>query len=339
MDSASHLLSQLRIERNDDPKPSSGGWRPRALALPVIAALVISAVVWWGSAKPTRMPERVVAEQVAHSIPAKPLRATPVPAGAAALETSGYVVARRQATVSSKATGRVAEVLIEEGQRVEQGQIIARLDSSNTDAALSEAHARLALAQAEQDAAGTAAEDAYRLFHRNELQHVAGLISGQAFDAAKADYNSARANYPIKERAVTVARAQLTLAQRNDEDMIIRAPFAGIVTVKAAQPGEIVSPLSASSGFARTGIGTIVDMDSMEVEVDVSENFIARVHPGQKAVVRLNAYPDLDIAAETVAVIPTADRSKASIRVRVGLRQKDPRILPDMGVKVTFLSD
>ena len=143
----------------------------------------------------------------------------------------------------------------------------------------------------------------------------------------------------VKERAVDVARAQLALAQRNDEDMIIRAPFAGIVTVKAAQPGEIVSPLSASSGFARTGIGTIVDMDSMEVEVDVSENFIARVHPGQEAIVRLNAYPDLDIAAETVAVIPTADRSKASVRVRVGLRQKDPRILPDMGVKVTFLSD
>ncbi len=285
------------------------------------------------------MPERVAAQQIAHSIPVEPLRTTSAPVGTAALDTSGYVVARRQATVSSKATGRVAEVLIEEGQRVEQGQIIARLDSSNTGAALAEAQARLALVQYEHDAAGTAAEDAYRQFHRNELQHVAGLISGQAFDAARADYNSARANYAIKERAVAVARAQLALAERNDEDMIIRAPFAGIVTVKAAQPGEIVSPLSASSGFARTGIGTIVDMDSMEVEVDVSENFIARVHPGQKAVVRLNAYPDLDIAAETVAVIPAADRSKASIRVRVGLREKDPRILPDMGVKVTFLGD
>ena len=127
------------------------------------------------------------------------------------------------------------------------------------------------------------------------------------------------------------------MAQRNDEDTVIRAPFAGIVTVKAAQPGEIVSPLSASSGFARTGIGTIVDMDSMEVEVDVSENFISRVHPGQAAIVRLNAYPDWDIAAETVAVIPAADRSKATVRVRVGFKQKDPRILPDMGVKVSFL--
>ena len=339
MDSASHLLSQLRIDRNDVPKPSSAGWRPRSLTLPVIAALVMGAVVWWASAEPAQMPERVAAEPVAPSIPVKPLSTTSAPAGTAALDTSGYVVARRQATVSSKATGRVAEVLIEEGQRVEQGQIIARLDSSNTGAALAEAQARLALAQAEHDAAGTAAEDAYRLYHRNELQHDAGLISGQAFDGAKADYNSARANTPSRNERSTSHCAQLALAQRNDEDMVIRAPFAGIVTVKAAQPGEIVSPLSASSGFARTGIGTIVDMDSMEVEVDVSENFIARVHPGQKAIVRLNAYPDLDIAAETVAVIPTADRSKASIKVRVGLRQKDPRILPDMGVKVTFLSD
>ena len=130
MDSALHLLSQLRIDRSVDPKPSSGGWRPRSLALPVIAALVICAVVWWASAEPARMPERVAAEQVSPSIPVKPLRAKAPPAGAAALDTSGYVVARRQATVSSKATGRVAEVLDEEGQRVEQGQIIARLDSS-----------------------------------------------------------------------------------------------------------------------------------------------------------------------------------------------------------------
>ncbi len=124
---------------------------------------------------------------------------------------------------------------------------------------------------------------------------------------------------------MAVSRAELALAQRNHEDMVIRAPFAGIVTVKAAQPGEIVSPLSASSGFARTGIGTIVDMESLEAEVDVSENFIARVRLGQAAIVRLNAYPDWDIPAETVAVIPTADRSKATVKVRVGFKQKDPQ--------------
>ena len=297
----------------------------------------MGAVVWWVFAEPARMPERAAAGQAAIAIPSALTRANSVHAGTASLDTSGYVVARRQATVSSKATGRVAEVLIEEGQRVERNQVIARLDSSNTSAALAEAQARLALAQADQDAARVAADDAYRQFHRNELQHASGLISSQAFDGATAAYNSARTNVSVKERAVAVSRAQLVLAERNDEDMIIRAPFAGIVTVKAAQPGEIVSPLSASSGFARTGIGTIVDMDSMEVEVDVSENFIARVQPGQAAIVRLNAYPDWEIPAETIAVIPTADRSKASVRVRVGLRQKDTRILPDMGVKVTFL--
>ena len=233
----------------------------------------------------------------------------------------------------------MAEVLIEEGQRVEKGQIIARLDSSSTAAALAEAEARLAQAQADLEAARVASDDAYPIYRRNEQQHAAGLISSQAFDSAKAAYNATRASHTVKETAVAVSRAELALAQRNHEDMVIRAPFAGIVTVKAAQPGEIVSPLSASSGFARTGIGTIVDMESLEAEVDVSENFIARVRLGQAAIVRLNAYPDWDIPAETVAVIPTADRSKATVKVRVGFKQKDPRILPDMGVKVTFLSD
>ena len=240
--------------------------------------------------------------------------------------------------MSSKATGRVVEVLIEEGQRVEQGQVIARLDSSGTSAALAEAEARLAQAQADLDAARIAAEDASPIYRRNEQLHAAALISGQAFDAARAAYHATGANLVVRSKAVDVARAGLLVAQRNHEDTVIRAPFAGIVTVKAAQPGEIVSPLSAGGGFARTGIGTIVDMDSMEVQVDVSENFISRVRPGQAAVVRLNAYPGWDIAAETIAVIPAADRAKATVRVRVGFKQKDPRILPDMGVKVSFLS-
>jgi RND family efflux transporter MFP subunit len=203
--------------------------------------------------------------------------------------------------------------------------------------ALAESAARLAQAQANLDAARIAAEDAHPIFRRNEQQYARALISSQAFDAARAAYNATRADVAVKERAVDVARAGLLVAERNHDDTVIRAPFSGIVTVKAAQPGEIVSPLSASSGFARTGIGTIVDMDSMEVEIDVNESFIALVHAGQDALVRLNAYPGLDIAAETVAVIPAVDRSKATVRVRLRFKQKDPRILPDMGVKVTFL--
>ena len=136
-----------------------------------------------------------------------------------------------------------------------------------------------------------------------------------------------------------MARAGLGLAQRAQEDTIVRAPFAGVVTVKAAQPGEIVSPISAGGGFTRTGIGTIVDMASLEVEVDVSENFINRVRPGQRATIRLNAYPDWEIPAEVIAVIPTADRAKATVKVRVGFKQRDARVLPEMGARVAFLSD
>ena len=339
MNSPASLLSQLHIDRPDGPEPAAGNWNPRWLMAATISALVAGAVTWWILARSDDVPVRAHTGQLAQVTPQVAAKATPASAGTAALDTSGYVVARRQATVSSKATGRVAEVLIEEGQRVEKGQIIARLDSSSTAAALAEAEARLAQAQADLEAARVASDDAYPIYRRNEQQHAAGLISSQAFDSARAAYNATRASHTVKEAAVAVSRAELELAQRNHEDMVIRAPFAGIVTVKAAQPGEIVSPLSASSGFARTGIGTIVDMESLEAEVDVSENFIARVRLGQAAIVRLNAYPDWDIPAETVAVIPTADRSKATVKVRVGFKQKDPRILPDMGVKVAFLSD
>lgn len=162
-------------------------------------------------------------------------------------------------------------------------------------------------------------------------------MSAQDFDIAKAEYDGARMNVEVAERALAVAEANLAVTERNLEDTIVRAPFAGVVTVKAAQEGEIVSPVSAGGGFTRTGIGTIVDMDSLEVEVDVSENFINRVQPGQAVAVRLNAYPEWAIPARVIAIIPTADRAKATVRVRIGFEEKDPRILPEMGVRVSFL--
>ena len=338
MDTPSSLLQQLRIDRDAEPQPTpGGGTRRRWLGAAIVGALVIASMGGWIATRPGSESAHAEAPpasvQTASVAPARAVAATP-----AALDASGYVVARRQATVSSKATGRVVEVLIEEGQRVEQGQVIARLDPSATTAELAQAQALLAQAQADFDAARIAARDAEPIFRRNEQQHARALISSQAFDTAKSTYDATQADLAVKARAVDVARAGLLVAERNHDDTIIRAPFGGIVTVKAAQPGEIVSPLSASSGFARTGIGTIVDMDSMEVEVDVSENFIALVHPGQDAVVRLNAYPGVDMPAETVAVIPAVDRSKATVRIRVRFKQPDPRILPDMGVKVTFLN-
>jgi RND family efflux transporter MFP subunit len=177
------------------------------------------------------------------------------------------------------------------------------------------------------------------MFRRNEQQFERNVISAQDFDASKASYDAARTNLDVAKRALEVAEAVQALAERNLEDTIVRAPFAGIVTVKAAQEGEMVSPVSAGGGFTRTGIGTIVDMDSLEIEVDVSENFINRVRPDQPATVKLNAYPDWDIPAHVIAIIPTADRAKATVKVRLGLGVKDGRILPEMGVRVAFLND
>lgn len=261
------------------------------------------------------------------------------PPSNSALDASGYVVARRQATVASKITGRVLEVLIEEGQEVQQDQVIARLDDTNTHAELDQARAQVAQAEASLQATKVALDDARRIYTRNQQQYAAQVISAQDFDNAQVLFNTAQSDFNVREKALAVARATLETAQRAQNDTIVRAPFAGVVTVKAAQPGEIVSPISAGGGFTRTGIGTIVDMASLEVEVDVSENFINRVHPGQKVTVRLNAYPDWSIPAAVIAVIPTADRAKATVKVRVGFKERDARILPEMGARVSFLSE
>ncbi len=259
--------------------------------------------------------------------------------GASLLDASGYIVARRRATVSSKVTGKVVEVHLEEGQRVEAGEVIARLDDSNWKAALAQSNAQLEQAQANLVSAQTAYDDAKPIFERNEQQKTAAVISLQSFDEAKAQYNVARNNLFIAQRGLDSARAGVVVAQRNLDDTVIRAPFAGIVTEKAAQPGEMVSPISAGGGFTRTGIGTIVDMDSLEVEVDVSENFINRVRPQQPVVIKLNAYPDWEIPGSVIAMIPTADRAKATVKVRIAIKQKDPRIIPEMGARVSFLTE
>lgn len=254
------------------------------------------------------------------------------------LDASGYIVAQRQATVSAKTTGRLQELYIEEGQRVKAGEVIARLDDSNSLAALAQARAGLEQAEASVRAAQLALDDARPIFKRNEQERAAQVISAQDFDTAKNTFDTAQSNYAIQQAALAAARANLLISQRYEDDTIVRAPFSGVVTVKAAQPGDIVSPVSAGGGFTATGICTIVDMDSLEAEVDVSENFIHRVHAGQEAVVRLNAYPDWAIPAQVVAIIPTADQSKATVKVRVGFKTRDARILPEMGVRVSFLA-
>jgi RND family efflux transporter MFP subunit len=256
---------------------------------------------------------------------------------ASLLDASGYVVARRQATVSSKVTGKVVEVLVEEGQHVEAGAVMARLDAASDRANVAQARAKLAQSLANLQAARQNYADALPTFERSRKQFQRGLISAQSYENAQSTFNMTLNNVPVAEEGVALARAVLDSAQETLQDTVVKAPFAGVVTVKAAQPGEIVSPISAGGGFTRTGIGTIVDMDSLEVETDVSESFISRVVAGQAVTVVLNAYPDWRIPADVIAVIPAADRSKATVKVRIGLKVHDGRILPDMGARVSFL--
>ena len=227
------------------------------------------------------------------------------------LDASGYVTARMQATVSSKITGKVLEVYIEEGMFVEKDQILAQLDDSTVQAELKFAETQL--------------QEARRVFNRTLELRKDNLASQASLDAAKSQLDGLKARLDISKQIVS--------------DMKIRAPFSGVVINKAAQPGEMISPVSAGGGFTRTGIGTIVDMDSLEVEVDVNESYINRVQPGQPAITNLNAYPEWDINSEVIAIIPTADRNKATVKVRIGLLEKDQRVLPDMGAKVSFLKE
>ncbi len=254
------------------------------------------------------------------------------------LDASGYIVARREATVASKITGKMVELDIEEGDHVREGQVIARLDDSNVRAALAAAQAQLDFARAGLAETEVNLANAHRDFDRQTSLVKGHFVSQAALDNSKTSMDALTAELATQRSNIQVALRNVEVADRNLADTIVRAPFSGVVTVKAAQPGEIVSPLSAGGGFTRTGIGTIVDMDSLEIQVDVNENFINRVEPAQKVTAKLNAYPEWQIPGHVIAVIPTADRSKGTVTVRIALDQKDPRILPEMGVRVSFLA-
>lgn len=329
MNDKSALLGQLRIDRGSEPLDSP----PRRYlwwAITVAVVLLIGAAVFYFT-RPTGVPV-----QVAVARAATPGSAT---GGATLLDASGYVVARREATVSAKITGKVTEVLIEEGQHVTQGEIVGRLDDTNIRAELNQSLAQLAYASASLAQVKVNLANAERDFNRKNALIGQNFVSQSELDTARTTLDGLRAQLVTATRSVELAQRGVEVTQRNVNDTIVRAPFTGVVTVKAAQPGEIVSPISAGGGFTRTGIGTIVDMDSLEVEVDVNENFIGRVHAREPATITLNAYPDWKIPAYVIAIIPTADRSKATVKVRVGFEQRDERVLPDMGVRVAFLSD
>jgi RND family efflux transporter MFP subunit len=324
MDHKSALLDQMRIDRTHTARERGGGrlWRLMGLG----AAALAAAGLWIFAIAHHGVP--------VHTVVAKAAAASSGSAGGGSLlDATGYVVALREATVSAKSIYKVSEVIVQEGQAVKQGELMARLDDSNARATLAQSRAQVRQLEAALTAAKLAAEDARPSFFRNRTQLAESLISPETFDASKISYDAVQSAALVAEQNLAVAKATLEINQRYEDDTIIKAPFDGVVTVKSAQPGEIVSPQFLGGG----GIAKIVDMDSLEVDVDVSENFINRVHSKQPAVITLNAYPGWQIPAEVIAVIPTADRSKATVKVRIGFKQKDARIVPEMGARVSFL--
>ncbi len=258
---------------------------------------------------------------------------------AAVLNASGYVTARRQATVSSKITGKVVEVLIEEGMEVGAGQVLARLDDTQLRLALDLAQAQRAAAT--QGLAETRARQREADLREGRARELLaqGIAPQSEIDAVEAEADALEARLAVQHEEVRAAERAVALARENVEDTVIRAPFAGVAISKNAQPGEMISPMSAGGSFTRTGISTIVDMASLEIEVDVNEAYIQRVEPEQRITATLDAYPDWQIAGRVITTIPAAERDKATVKVRIAFDELDARILPDMGVKVAFLGE
>ncbi|MDE0658938.1 MAG: efflux RND transporter periplasmic adaptor subunit [Gammaproteobacteria bacterium] len=323
------LLDELKIDR-DAPRRAS---RPLKILIPlgIVGGL---AVVAWAFGVPYLQRGTLIEVETASArvgVDAEP--------GASVLDATGYVVARRQATVSSKATGKVLEVLVEEGMRVEEGQLLATLDASLQRAQLALEESQLAAAEIALEEIETSIAQAELDLERTRNLAERELASQAELDRNRIALEGLEARLKYAQRQLEIARRGVDVQRLLVEDMEIRAPFAGVVIAKAAQPGEMISPVSAGGGFTRTGICTIVDMGSLEVEVDVNEAYINRVRPGQPVTATLNAYPDLDLPAEVIATIPAADRSKATVRVRIGFKSRDSRVVPDMGVRVAFLEE
>jgi RND family efflux transporter MFP subunit len=319
-------LASLHIDHS-----ARAGSSKRGVWITVLILLIVVAVAGW--AWSTR----------ADAVPVKTTAVRAESGGGAAvgavLNASGYVTARRRATVSSKVTGKVLEVFVEEGKAVHKGQVLARLDDSQVRASLVVGEAQLETAKR------GAAEDEARLreaeltLGRREQLVKEQVISKSELDSARAEVESLRARIEVAHQQVRVAESIVNQRRTDLVDMEVRAPFDGVAISKDAQAGEMISPVSAGGGFTRTGVATIVDMTSLEIEVDVNESYINRVRAGMPVEAVLDAYPDWRIPAHVIATIPSADRQKATVRVRIGFEQLDPRILPDMGVKVSFLNE
>jgi RND family efflux transporter MFP subunit len=315
-------LARLTLDRAKGAPVRRRRWR--GLILLAVGLLLLAAVLL--------RPHPLVIDTVTASAPEADGRTT-------VLNASGYVVARRLATVASKVTGRIVEIHVEEGLKVTAGEVLARLDDATARAAWRTA-ARSAEAS---DRALTEIEvrlaDAERALTRADELAARHLIAQSALDTTRADRDALKARLAAATADAAAAKAAVAQRQQDLEDLVIRAPFTGVAISKDAQVGEMVSPISAGGGFTRTGIATLVDMDSRELEVDVNEAYIQRVHDGQAVEATLDAYPDAPLPAHVLHIVPTADRQKATIKVRLAIDHLEDRILPDMGIKVRFLED
>ena len=325
---APNLKDELASLKIDSSARAGGSRRGVWILIVILAAVVAGGWLWTRRVEAADVKTAVVAAE-----------SGPGAAAGAVLNASGYVTARRRATVSSKVTGKVLEVFIEEGTEVRKGQILARLDDAQLRAALNVGQAQLEASRR------AAAEDQARLreaeltLTRRRQLLKEGVIGAAELDTAEAEVESLKARIAMAHQQVAVAESQVKAIQTDLNDMVVRAPFDGVAISKDAQPGEMISPVSAGGGFTRTGICTIVDMTSLEIEVDVSESYINRVRPSQPVEAVLDAYPDWRIPTHVITTVPSADRQKATVRVRIGFEKLDPRILPDMGVKVSFLTE
>lgn len=338
-DERTSALHSLAIDRSDEGGGSGPGWLVLILAILVSGALGAAAGWFWVSSQAEApQPATAPAELAGADAPAEAVSApsTRPAARGSGLVASGYVVARRQATVSAEITGRISEVLIEEGAVVEAGQVLARLDDERARLDLDLLSAQLSAARQRVNALIAQRDEADIQLARTTRLIASGFATDAALTAVQSQRNSLQAQ--LGAAGAEVAAAQARLASQVDfiDRHIVRAPFGGVVIAKNAQVGEILSPVSAGGGFTRTGIATIVDMGSLELEVDVNEGQIQRVFAGQRVEAVLDAYPDWRIGARVEAIIPTADRARATIQVRVALDERDDRVLPDMAARVTF---
>jgi len=325
-----NALDSLRIERDSDAEPTESR---RIYKWVILAALLLAAIAaGYAMLRNDAAPVDTITVQAAAADSSGGV-------GAAVLNASGYVVARRQATVSAKVTGKVAEVLIEEGMEVSEGQLLARLDDQTQQPLYELAQRQLDAARKNLEEVEVRIAEAERNLQRMERLRKDNLVSVAQLDQAQAEFAALTARLEALRSEVKVAEGGVRVRAQELKDLEVRAPFAGVVISKDAQPGEMISPISAGGGFTRTGIATLVDMDSREIEVDVNEAFINRVQPNQRTEAVLDAYPEWRIPSHVINIVPTADRQKATVRVRIAFDELDPRILPDMGVKVSFFEE